>query len=89
MPFSVLDLKRRKTSGGFAITLRGRLTPIVTGAPDDVHAGMWRVEGSDMVNVDRAVEAAMYLALNIINAPAAGDEISGAGEEKSATQGAA
>jgi hypothetical protein len=65
---SARDLAWRKS----ALHLRERGPALVTVVPDDVYPGMWRVRRpdgtlSDLVNLARAKDAAVSLALGILD----------------------
>jgi hypothetical protein len=66
------ELKVREISSGFAITLADRQRPLVTVVQDTKYPSMWRVveengDLSDMVNLSRAIDAAMHRAMSILN----------------------
>jgi len=66
-------LVSRKTDNGYAITMAGKTRSLVNVVPDEKYPGtMWRVveeDGSllDMVNLTRAIDAAMTRAMAILN----------------------
>ena len=66
------NLRIRREGRGYCV-VRGRQTrPLVWILPDRRHPGMWRVQRrdgslSDMVNLARAQDAALGIALSIVN----------------------
>jgi hypothetical protein len=66
------DLSWRKHSDGWALHCIGRQSAILHVVPDATYPGMWRaryLDGrlSDMVNLSRAKDAAMAIALRILS----------------------
>jgi hypothetical protein len=72
--YSTVELIVRQRASGFVITLVDQRKPLATVIPDEKYPGMWRViedngDLSDMVNLSRAVDAAMSRALSRLNKP--------------------
>ena len=72
--YSTVQLTVRPRSSGYAITLVDQRKPLAVVVPDEKYSGMWRVveengDLSDMVNLSRAIDAAMNRALSALNRP--------------------
>jgi hypothetical protein len=69
----------RKDANGFTLTLGGRGRPLLEVVPDKTYAGMWRIQMpdgrlSDMVNLARAKDAALSIAVRTIHSQKQGGE---------------
>jgi hypothetical protein len=67
-----IELTWRKDVLGFALYLGQAKSPLLHVVPDAIHAGMWRVRLPDgrlshMVNLARAKDAGVSVALGILN----------------------
>jgi hypothetical protein len=67
------QLTWRANENGFALHRWQTKTPLLHGVPDTVYPGMWRVRSpdgrlTDMANLTRAKDAAVCIALEILNA---------------------
>jgi hypothetical protein len=67
-----IDPTWHKIAEGFALRLNGKGRPLAHVVPDGRYAGMWRIQHrdghlSDMINLARAKDAALSVALGILN----------------------
>jgi hypothetical protein len=66
------ELNWRKGAYGFTLHLRQAKSPLLHVVPDDTYSGMWRIRLSDgrltdMVNLTRAKDAGLSVALASLN----------------------
>ena len=70
--YATPELKWRKADDGYTLHLGRTKKPLLSVVPDAVYPAMWRVRRadgslSDLVNLSRAKDAALSLALAILN----------------------